>query len=141
MVKTADISVNVLGTRFNLSAYAGDNLIETVLTEGKIRISQNNAGRFAESVEIAPGQLAAFSKEERTFSRSQVDIENHTLWTEGLMKFESTDLSRVIKKLERYYNIRFRYHDPLLGGLKSQESSNLTSTVMPFWALWPMPLR
>lgn len=118
VVKTADISVNVLGTRFNLSAYAGDNLIETVLTEGKIRISQNNAGRFAESVEIAPGQLAAFSKEERTFSRSQVDIENHTLWTEGLMKFESTDLSRVIKKLERYYNIRFRYHDPLLGGIK-----------------------
>lgn len=118
VVKTADIRVNVLGTQFNLSAYSGDQVIETVLTEGKIKISQNNAGLFAESMEISPGQLAAYSKENHSFMLSEVDIENHTLWKEGLMKFESTDLSRIVKKLERYYNIRFRYQDPLLGGIK-----------------------
>jgi ferric-dicitrate binding protein FerR (iron transport regulator) len=47
-----------------------------------------------------------------------VDIENHTLWKENLLKFESTDLSRVVKRLERYYNIRFKYNDPFLGGIK-----------------------
>ena len=38
--------------------------------------------------------------------------------TKGLLQFESTDLSRITKRLERYYNIRFEFRDPLLGGLR-----------------------
>ena len=118
IVQTADIRVNVVGTRFNISAYPGDNTVETVLTEGKIRLERSNAGLFSESLDMIPGQLAAFGKSDRTFVMTEVDVENYTLWKEGLMKFESTDLSRVVKKLERYYNIHFRYQDPFLGGIK-----------------------
>ncbi len=118
IVQTTDIWVKVLGTQFNISAYLGDNIIETVLTEGKVQLGQNNAGFFSETTELSPGQLSAFSKTERTTATREVDIENYTLWREGLLKFESTDLSRVIKRLERYYNIRFKYNDPFLGGIK-----------------------
>jgi len=47
-----------------------------------------------------------------------VDTENYTLWTAGILKFESADLNRITKRLERYYNIRFKYVDPLVGGLR-----------------------
>lgn len=118
VVQTTDIRVRVLGTQFNVSAYPSDNVIETVLTSGKVRLEQNNTGIFSETTDLSPGQLAAFNKTERTTQMKYVDIENYTLWKENLLKFESTDLSRVVKRLERYYNVRFRYADPFLGGIK-----------------------
>ena len=42
IVQVSDLRVKVLGTRFNVSAYPSDNVIETVLAEGKVR-----AGRSA----------------------------------------------------------------------------------------------
>lgn len=118
VVQTTDIRIRVLGTRFNISAYASDNIIETVLTEGKVRIEPNSSGFFAETTDILPGQLAAYSKIDRITQLREVETENYTLWKEGLIRFESTDLSRVVKRLERYYNIRFKYQDPFLGSIK-----------------------
>ncbi len=128
VVQTTDIRVRVLGTQFNVSAYPSDNIIETVLTEGKVRLEQNNTGMFSQTTDLMPGQLAAFSKTERTTRLEEVEIENYTLWTEGLLKFESTDLSRVVKRLERYFNIRFRYEDPFFGGIKITGKLELTDS-------------
>ncbi len=128
VVQTTDIRVRVLGTQFNVSAYPSDNIIETVLTTGKVRLEQNNSGMFSQTTDLVPGQLAAFNKTERTTRVKEVDIENYTLWKDGLLKFESTDLSRVVKKLERYFDIRFRYEDPFLGGIKISGKLELTDS-------------
>ncbi|MDD4108731.1 MAG: FecR domain-containing protein [Prolixibacteraceae bacterium] len=118
VVRTTDLKIRVLGTSFNVSAYPSDKIIETVLAKGKVRLEQESSGLFSETTEMVPGQLAAFSKTERTTKIKSVDTDNFILWKDGMYKFESTDLSRVIKKLERYYNIRFVYKDPLLGSIK-----------------------
>lgn len=128
VVQTTDIRVRVLGTQFNVSAYPSDNIIETVLTSGKVRLEQNNTGIFSETTDLRPGQLAAFNKTERTTQLKDVDIENYTLWKENLLKFESTDLSRVVKRLERFYNVRFRYADPFLGGVKITGKLDLSNS-------------
>jgi transmembrane sensor len=128
VVQTTDVRVRVLGTQFNVSAYPSENIIETVLSSGKVRLEQNNTGMFSETTELVPGQLAAFNKTKRTTRLKEVDIENYTLWKEGLLKFESTDLSRVVKKLERYYNIRFKYNDPFLGGIKISGKLDLSDS-------------
>lgn len=117
-VQTDDFRVKVLGTRFNISAYPTDNIFETVLAEGKVSMEENNAGLFDRSIDLKPGQLASFDRSSKETSISFVDADNYILWTEGLLKFESTDLSRITKRLERYYNISFQYADPLLGGLR-----------------------
>ena len=59
-----------------------------------------------------------FDRQTNQIQVKQVDVEDYILWTQGMMKFESVDLSRIVKKLERFYNIRFRFDDPLLGTLK-----------------------
>jgi len=128
VVQTTDIRVRVLGTQFNVSAYPSDNIIETVLTSGKVRLEQNNTGIFSETTDLRAGQLAAFNKTERTTQLKDVDIENYTLWKENLLKFESTDLSRVVKRLERYSNVRFRYPDPFLGGVKITGKLDLSNS-------------
>ena len=118
IVQTTDLRVRVLGTQFNISAYPTDNIIETVLTEGSVQLKQNNSGIFTETTNLSPNQLAAFNRDSKEITVKTVDTDNYTLWKEGLFKFESTDLSRIVKKLERYYNISFRYNNPLLGTIK-----------------------
>lgn len=118
IVQTTDIRIKVLGTKFNVSAYPSDNIIETVLTEGKVRLEQNNSGLFMETTDIEPNQLASFNKIDRETKLLTVETDNYTLWKDGMLKFESTDLSRMVKKLERFYNIRFQYGNPLLGTIR-----------------------
>ncbi len=118
IVQTTDIRIQVLGTKFNVSAYPSDNIIETALAEGRVKLEQKNAGFFSESVEVNPGQLASFNKTEGITRLKEVDTDNYIFWKDGLLKFESTDLSRIAKRLERYYNIHFKYANPFLGGIK-----------------------
>lgn len=118
IVQVNDLRIKVLGTRFNISAYPSDNVIETVLAEGKVRIEQNNAGLFDKATELIPDQLASFDRTTLETNVKTVDTNNYTLWTSGILQFESTDLNRIIKRLERFYNVRFEFRDPLLGGLR-----------------------
>lgn len=118
IVQTEDFRIKVLGTRFNLSAYPNDNVIETVLAEGKVSIGKNDAGVFEKAIELSPNQLASFNRTTKETDIKTVDTDNYILWTVGLLKFESTDLSRITKRLERFYNVRFQYAEPLLGGLR-----------------------
>jgi hypothetical protein len=118
VVQTTDVRIKVLGTKFNVSAYPSDKIIETVLTEGQIKLEPNNAGLFDPGTELVPGQLASYDKTSKKTKLEFVDIRSYTMWKDGMLSFESTDLSRVIKQLERYYNIRFVYEDPLLGSIR-----------------------
>jgi transmembrane sensor len=118
IVQVSDLRIKVLGTRFNISAYPADNVIETVLAEGKVRMEQNNAGLFERATEMVPNQLASFDRITKKTNLKVVDSDNYTSWTVGILKFESTDLSRILKQIERYYNIRFQYSDPMLGSLR-----------------------
>lgn len=128
IVQTSDIRVKVLGTHFNVSAYPSDGVIETVLTEGKVELEQNNAGFFEENRVLEPGQLGTFNKSSKETTVKRVNTDYYTLWKDGVYRFESTDLSRVIKKLERYYNLRFKYSDPLLGTIKISGKLDLNET-------------
>ena len=118
IVQTPDINIKVLGTKFNVSAYPSDNIVETVLTEGKVRLKQNNTWLFSESVDLAPNQLAAYNKKSMKTELSTVDTDNYTLWKDRIFKFESTELSKVIKKIERFYNIKVQYSNSLQRSIK-----------------------
>jgi len=117
VVQVSDLRIKVLGTQFNISAYPSDPNIETVLASGRINIEKNNAGLFERPTGLAPNQLASFDKNSNKTTIKNVNAENYTLWTKGILQFESTDLIKIANRLERYYNIRFEYQDPSLGNL------------------------
>ena len=127
LVKTPDIKIEVVGTSFNLSAYPEENIVQTVLTEGSIKQSWLNEGFFDSSTEIKPGQLLLANKKEKATSVYDVSTDYYTTWKEGYLMFSNSDLNRVVKKLERYYNIRFRYDDPMDGAIRISGKLDVTS--------------
>ena len=126
VVKTVDVKVQVLGTRFNISAYPEDYSVQTVVADGSVEIKKVSAGLFDKAVRLSPGQLGYFNKNTQETEISEVDLDHYTLWTQGLFKFSNTDFSRIIKKLERYYNIRFQLDDPFKGTIQISGKLDVT---------------
>lgn len=114
VVQVNDLQVKDLGTQFNVSAYQSDSSVETFLAEGKVSIKQHNSGFFDQVTELFPGQLASYNRQTKQTVVEAVAVDDYTLWTKGMMKFESMELGHITKKLERFYNIRFKFIDPQL---------------------------
>ena len=112
IVKTSNLDIKVLGTKFNVSSYAEDNLIQTVLKEGSVSVRRNGAGFFEKDIIMKPNQMTSFDKTTSQTKIQEVDSNYYTLWTKGLLSFEEIDFARVIKKLERFYNISITFSDP-----------------------------
>ena len=114
IVKTSNLDIEVLGTQFNVSSYPEDNIIQTVLKEGSVAIRQKGATIFEKDIIIRPNQLASFNKTNNNTEIYKVDTDYYTMWTKGLISFEETDLIRITKRLERFYNISINFADPHL---------------------------
>jgi len=115
VVKTTSIDVKVLGTEFNVSAYPDDNVVQTVLKSGSVSILRNHGNIFEKELVLTPNQMALFDKTTQDSKIYTVDANDYTIWTKGLLSFDDLEMSRVLKSLERYYNIQIRYADPMVG--------------------------
>jgi transmembrane sensor len=115
LVKTSTVTVQVLGTSFNVSSYPDDDFVSAVLKEGKIRMEENDASVFNSSVELSPNQIAVFKKDGKGIQVSKTNQEFYTLWKEGVLKFENAEINSLIIKVERYYNISFELKNPAIG--------------------------
>ncbi|WP_147678145.1 FecR family protein [Algibacter pacificus] len=114
IVKTMEenFSIEVLGTKFNISAYPTDGYIFTALTEGKVNVVENGFLNNKKTV-LQPGQLATWYKNEEKVEVKEVDAYKYTLWTLGLLHFESESVINVIRKIERFYNINIELDEKL----------------------------
>jgi transmembrane sensor len=126
IVKTTDVKVEVTGTRFNVSAYPEDYSVQTVLAEGSVEIKKSKGGIFEKAVQLSPGELGYFNKKTYDTRIYKVDVEHYTSWTEGLFSFINTDLSRIVKRLERYYNVRIQFDDPFKGSIQITGKMDVT---------------
>ena len=118
IVKTSNLEIRVLGTKFNVSAYAEDNFIKTVLNEGSVALRLSGAKFWEKDIVISPNQMASFDKTSSDTRISKVSAEAYSLWTKGIMNFEEVDFGRVIKQVERFYNISFTFSDPRMEAMR-----------------------
>jgi transmembrane sensor len=107
IVKAGKVDVQVLGTLFDVSAYTGDEFIETVLLEGSVGV--NHSKRFGlgkSEVFLKPSQKLRFNKKAcEVVVTDEPNADIYIAWTEGWMQFSKESLSAVLDKLERYYNV------------------------------------
>lgn len=93
-------TIEVLGTKFNISAYPDEPETKTTLVEGKIRLSL--ASR--ETTELDPGQQATFS-DSTSLVVTEVDIFDHTAWREDKILLNDARLPEVMRQIERWYDV------------------------------------
>lgn len=114
VIKTKQMDISVLGTKFNVSAYEGDKVKNVVLLSGSVSISSNTHNKDKEII-LTPNQM--YSDLENSYSVENVDASVYILWAQGLYQFESEELGNIITRLERYYGIKIEC-DTAIAGLK-----------------------
>jgi len=103
IVRTPNADVKVFGTRFNVCSYPDEQLTEATLEEGKIGVYI--AGK-PNPVAVSPGQRMVFDKQSGEVLLKQVDTDLYTSWKENRLKFDNALFGDVVKKLERWYDIK-----------------------------------
>ena len=95
-VETNDMQVEVLGTHFNVKAYADEGPTKTSLLEGSVKIDKQI---------LKPGQA---------FTNGRIvptDVDQDVAWKNGIFNFNNQNLSQVMKELARWYDLEIAYPD------------------------------
>ena len=105
IVKANDISVEALGTSFDVKAYPGDSYVTAILLKGSIRVSSPS-----QSVVLKPNEKLTFTKNDGQFTKSVLlDADKNVSWIDNQLAFEQERLEDIAKVLERMYSIQIRF--------------------------------
>ncbi|WP_342332582.1 FecR domain-containing protein [Pedobacter sp. FW305-3-2-15-E-R2A2] len=96
--------IQVLGTHFNISAYADDDAYVTTLLEGSVKLSVLGArdGKI-----LKPGQQAKV--DEQQVKISDGDINAALAWKNDVFYMVDQPIENVMRQLSRWYNIEVSY--------------------------------
>lgn len=106
IVKSLGQKIEVLGTKFNVSAYQDDGFIKTSLLEGKVKIINETSQK---TVTLKPGQEATLSKNLNQIKVYASEVEESIAWKEGLFVFNSEDVYVAMNKISRWYDVDVTY--------------------------------
>lgn len=106
VVVTNEMSINVLGTKFNVTAYPEDSYCSVVLVEGKVQAEINS-----QEIVMNPNHLLLFQKETKIHTLEKTEVMTYISWKDGWLYCKNEKLSVVADKLSRYYDIKIEFED------------------------------
>jgi len=101
-VALKDMDVKVLGTKFNVSAYAEDGLSEVVLKEGKVEVV-GKSNHF--SAVLKPEEKISYDSVNRTVKQNKVDLKQYLSWVDGYLVIDNEPFETAVRKIEHWYNV------------------------------------
>jgi transmembrane sensor len=100
-------TVEVLGTHFNINAYADENAVKTTLLQGSVKVSSAGSSSV-----IKPGEQAQFNNGKINVV-SSVDLDAAVAWKNGLFYFEDSNIQEVMRQFARWYDVDVKYDGEL----------------------------
>jgi len=103
IVNAGRLKVEVLGTRFNVCAYPEDGNLFATLEEGAVNATNTENGN---KVTLKPGEQVILNCSTNGLKSQKVNTELYTSWKENLLRFDNATFEELIKKMERWYDIK-----------------------------------
>lgn len=111
IVKTSKGDIEVLGTKFYVSAYATTDIFETSLIEGRVKVHT-----AYEDMTLYPRDKAVLQN--GILTRKHIDDMDIYRWRDGLYCFKNLSFEDVLKQFEIYYDVRFVKENPQMANPK-----------------------
>lgn len=111
IVKTSKGDVEVLGTKFYVSAYATTDIFETSLIEGRVKVHT-----AYEDMTLYPRDKAVLQN--GILTRKHIDDMDIYRWRDGLYCFKNLSFEDVLKQFEIYYDVHFVKENPQMANPK-----------------------
>ncbi|RPE14224.1 DUF4974 domain-containing protein [Chitinophaga lutea] len=103
-----DLTITVLGTHFNVMAYADESSLKTTLLEGSVQLNRGGTTQL-----LKPGQEGRLHKQSGTLSVAPADVEEAIAWKNGIFQFEHADITAIARQLARWYDVDVVIAGPL----------------------------
>jgi ferric-dicitrate binding protein FerR (iron transport regulator) len=100
------ISLEVLGTAFNINAYSNDRNSYTTLVNGGVKISP--ADKSSGAVVLKPGEQLQTTGNNFDVT-GDANVEQVIAWKNGLFNFDGVNLKDMMRQLERWYDLEVVY--------------------------------
>jgi ferric-dicitrate binding protein FerR (iron transport regulator) len=98
-------TVEVLGTHFDINAYADESTIKTTLIEGSVKVSADS-----QSAILSPEQQSSiFYNKPGKISINTVDTDDILAWTTGHFQFEKAEIPLIMREAARWYDVEIKY--------------------------------
>jgi len=107
-VKVNGVNVQVLGTRFNVNAYAEESDVKTTLVEGAVKVEKGTVQQL-----LSPGEQAVITGSKLKITHP--DIDAVTGWVNGSFIFKKTDIKTAMSQIARWYDLDVRYKGDMSG--------------------------
>lgn len=98
------MEVQVLGTGFDIMAYADEATVNTTLISGSVRVKEGNTLHT-----LQPGQQAVMDNEDHAITVRPADIKKVTAWKNGVFVFNNTALPAILREVARWYDVEIVY--------------------------------
>ncbi|MGN6421208.1 MAG: FecR domain-containing protein [Pseudobacter sp.] len=107
LVQTQHQVVQALGTGFNVHAYSNETAEQTTLVEGSVKVTLST-GKQLYAI-LGPGQQAMLDNRKQSMAVLENQSEAATAWKNGYFHLENMSFEKVMKQLERWYDIEVVY--------------------------------
>jgi len=97
--------VHVLGTAFNVDAYANAAAIRTTLLQGAVKLSYQNRETL-----LKPGEMAVNDLKGK-IQIKPADRDKILAWKNGMFVFNNESIADIMRKVARWYDIEVTYED------------------------------
>lgn len=104
LVSANGSEIKVLGTHFNVSAYAEDEQLTTTLLEGAVEVRNEHRKAL-----LKPGQRAQISSGNNNIQVEDTDVSIAVAWKNGYFEFKRANIKDIMKQLSRWYDIDVIY--------------------------------
>lgn len=109
-VETRDYNVRVLGTKFNVTAYADFNRTETTLIEGRIEVRKGK-----QTIDVDPGETLTY--QDNQFFTKMSNAPKSARWKDDIFDFDRITFHELVIRLERWYDVDIEIKSPDLNSI------------------------
>jgi|GEM_PF-1124911 len=102
VVKSKGQEITVLGTEFNVYAYANEKEIKTTLVTGRLKVNQ---------ILLNPGEQASYKEGEMYVEK--VNAHQVAAWRGGYFTLDREDIYSIMRKIARWYHVEISYQGAL----------------------------
>lgn len=107
MVHTNNVDIKVLGTVFNVNSYANETTVKVDLLEGKVDVSALAENGTLENKTLLPNEMLVYDKKLKKMSAGKSDAAKSAQWKTGKLTFDNVSMEKLLRNLERKYDVHF----------------------------------
>lgn len=107
IVNTSKLDVKVYGTQFNICAYNDYEEMTVALVEGKVSLLKKYGEETKELIVLNPNEVVEYNSAKKKLYHSATNnyMDKYTSWKDGQIVLFNDPINRVVKIMEKWYNI------------------------------------